>query len=117
MQAAGARLPHAQPGAGRRSGEGAAVAEGVRHLVARPLRQLQVRGRQPGPLAHAGRRGGRQHPLRIQGGGLVSSAHVRLWVQKMGKARAQAMALTGATFRVHRDVCMLAFMVSYVVEP
>ena len=58
MQAAGARLPHAQPGAGWRAGEVAAVAEGVRHLVARPLRQLQVRGRQPGPLAHAGRRGG-----------------------------------------------------------
>ena len=42
VQAAGARVPHAQPGERWRAGESTAMAEGVRHLVARPLWQLQV---------------------------------------------------------------------------
>lgn len=50
-QAAGARLPHPQRGAGRRPGQGPALAAGPLHLVARPLRVVQVRGRQPG-LGH-----------------------------------------------------------------
>lgn len=67
MQAAGAWLPHAQPGEGCSAGRCAALAAFAWHLEQGPLRQLQVRGRQPGPLPHARRGVRRQRALRQQG--------------------------------------------------
>jgi hypothetical protein len=63
MQADRARVPHTECGKGRGAGQGAALAAGAQHLVPRPVWQLQVRGRQPRPFAHAGRGGCGQHPV------------------------------------------------------
>ncbi len=51
------RLPHPNPRARRRPQTTPPQAPGQIHLLARPLRQLALRGRQPGPLVYAWCRG------------------------------------------------------------